>query len=68
MNCEIKLNFSFTTQNCDSNLPDNEEFKNVIISLKNNKASGGEDGIFADLWKLADEEFRTETTKLFHKL
>lgn len=38
----------------------------VISSLKINKASG-ENGIIAELWKLANEKFVTETTKLFQK-
>lgn len=70
LNCEKpqgKLSFKFTTQNPDSEPPEREEIKSIINSLKNNKASG-EDGIIAELWKLADEEFIAETTKLFQRI
>lgn len=70
LNCERpqeKMDFEFTTQNPDSERPDEEEVRKAISMLKNNKASG-EDGVIGEMWKLANNQFVTETTKLFRKI
>jgi Reverse transcriptase (RNA-dependent DNA polymerase). len=54
-------------QNVDSEPPDEVEVRKVINSLKNNKASG-EDGVVAELWKIANDAFIAETTKLFQNI
>ena len=59
LNCEQpqeKLCFIPTQRNPDSKPPSIQEIKDIINSLKNDKASG-EDQITAELWKNAGENF-----------